>query len=92
MRCARVILNRVKDWGSRSCLDYLAPGLAFTLAEQASNHVGEPITSKLTFNMSVTPFEKNSENIRDSGKPRYGSPTLRSFQLYPLVSAVLTSY
>ena len=47
-------------------------------------------TSRLIFNMSVSP-EKNSENIRDRGKPRYGLPTLRSFQLYPLVSAVLTS-
>ena len=40
--------------------------------------------------MSVSP-EKNSENIRDRGKPRYGSPTLRSSILYPLVSAVLTN-
>jgi len=32
--------------------------------------------------MSVSP-EKNSENIRDRGKSRYDSPTLRSFQLYP---------
>lgn len=32
--------------------------------------------------MSVS-LEKNSETIRDRGKSRYDSPTLRSFQLYP---------
>jgi hypothetical protein len=38
--------------------------------------------SKLTFNMSVSPFGKKGELREGSGKPRYGPPDAPLHQLY----------